>query len=112
MPIDRFLGRNVQFYDATSPEVPLGGIIQNGSITENNFLDMLGILLISQTPLRVQERTSGHVVTTTDNPLKPGDYLMMFIAKVGARQVGVQLLANFKIRPYSGHWMTSRNDLY
>ncbi|TGZ81029.1 hypothetical protein EX30DRAFT_294648, partial [Ascodesmis nigricans] len=74
MPLDRSLGRNVHFYDAMTPQVPLGGMIQNGSVTENNFLDMLGILLISQAPLRVQERTSGHVVTTNNNPLQPGEY--------------------------------------
>lgn len=74
MPSDRSLGRNVHFYDATSPEVPLGGMIQNGSVTENVFLVILGILLISQAPLRVQERTSGHTVTTTNNPLQPGEY--------------------------------------
>ncbi|KAF8465276.1 hypothetical protein BDZ91DRAFT_659436 [Kalaharituber pfeilii] len=74
MPIDRSLGRNVHFYDATSLEVPLGGMFQNGSVTENNFLDMLGILLVTEAPLRVQERTSGHVVTATNNPLQPGEY--------------------------------------
>ena len=59
MPIDRSLGRNVHFYDATSPEVVLGGMIQNGSVTEANFLDMLGILLIPDSLIRVQERGSG-----------------------------------------------------
>ncbi|RPB28070.1 hypothetical protein L211DRAFT_860397 [Terfezia boudieri ATCC MYA-4762] len=74
MPIDRSLGRNVKFYDATSPEVALGGMIQNGSVTEGNFLDMLGILLITETPIRVQERGSGHIVMKTNNRLEAGHY--------------------------------------
>ncbi|RPB21781.1 hypothetical protein L211DRAFT_840415 [Terfezia boudieri ATCC MYA-4762] len=45
MPIDRSLGRNVQFYDAASPEVALRGMIQNGSVTEGNFL---GISLLQR----------------------------------------------------------------
>jgi len=74
MPINRSLGRNIHFYDATSPEVVLGGMVQNGSVTEANFLDILGILLITETPIRVQERESGHVVLRTNNRLEPGVY--------------------------------------
>jgi len=46
MPSNRSLGRNVHFYDATVPDVALGGLIQNGSVTEVNFLDYLWILLV------------------------------------------------------------------
>ena len=74
MPIDRSLGRNVQFYDARSPGDALGGMIQNGSVTEGNFLDMLGILLITQTPIRVQERGSSHIVLKTNTRLEAGHY--------------------------------------
>ena len=74
MPIDRSLGRNVHFYDATSPEVVLGGMIQNGSVTEANFLDMLGILLITETSIRVQKRGTGHIVKSTNNQLGLGKY--------------------------------------
>ncbi|RPB03499.1 hypothetical protein L873DRAFT_1841125 [Choiromyces venosus 120613-1] len=74
MPIDHSLGRNVHFYDASKPGITLGGLIQSGSVTEANFLDMIGILLATETPLRVQEKTSGHVVATTNNPLQPGEY--------------------------------------
>lgn len=58
MPLDRSADRNVHFYDVTSPEVPLGGMIQNGSVTEANFLAMLNILLIREDPLHVHERVS------------------------------------------------------
>ncbi|RPB17916.1 hypothetical protein L211DRAFT_889904 [Terfezia boudieri ATCC MYA-4762] len=74
IPVDRSSGRNVQFYDATSPEAALGGMIQNGSATAGNFLDMLGILLITQSPIRVRERDSGHIVTTTNTRLEAGHY--------------------------------------
>jgi len=38
--------RNVTFYDAASPNVALGGLVHNGSITEANFLDMLEFVLV------------------------------------------------------------------
>ena len=71
---NRALGRNVSFYNASNPSVALGGLIQNGSVTEANFLDMIGIVLVADTPLRVQKRTSGHIVARTDNPLEAGEY--------------------------------------
>ncbi|KAG0136918.1 HNH endonuclease-domain-containing protein [Tuber indicum] len=76
MSPNRALPRNVSFYDATNPEEALGGLVQNGSITEANFLDMLGILLaVDAGPLRVQERISNHIVVyRTDVPLKIGVY--------------------------------------
>src|SRR5258706_2546055 len=51
--------RNVHFYDGS---VLLGGLIQNGSVTEENFLQMLGILLVAKAPIRVQHRTSGEIL--------------------------------------------------
>ncbi|KAG0641779.1 hypothetical protein HOY80DRAFT_1135047 [Tuber brumale] len=75
MSQNRSLQRNVSFHDATNPEEALGGLVQNGSITEANFLDILGIILIvGGSPLRVQERTSSHVVCRTNAPLKTGVY--------------------------------------
>lgn len=74
MPIDRSLGRNVHFYDASVPDVSLGGLIQNGSVTEANFLDMLSIILVTNTPIRVQGRTSGHIVTRTNSRVESGEY--------------------------------------
>ena len=46
MSTSRSLPRNVSFYDATHLDVALGGFVQNGSITEGNFLDIHGMLLI------------------------------------------------------------------
>jgi len=75
MLINRSLSRNVTFYDATKPDKTLGGLIQNGSMTEANFLDILGILLvIVGSPIRVQERISSSIVSRTDVPLQWGVY--------------------------------------
>ena len=67
MPVDRFLERNVHFYDASVPGVSLGGLIQNGSVTAANFLDIVGILLITGATIQVRGRGSGHIVTRTNN---------------------------------------------
>ncbi|KAG0641783.1 HNH endonuclease-domain-containing protein [Tuber brumale] len=75
MSLNRSLPRNVSFYEATSPDEALGGLVQNGSITEANFLDMLGILLVvGMSPIRVQERMSSHIVSRTEVPLQVGVY--------------------------------------
>ena len=75
MALNRSLLRNVFFHDATYPDVALGGLFQNGSITEANFLDILGMLLIVEgNPLRVQERASGNIVSRTDIQLQKGVY--------------------------------------
>ncbi|KAG0641261.1 HNH endonuclease-domain-containing protein [Tuber brumale] len=75
MSLNRSLVRNVSFHDAANPDVALGGLFQNGCITEANFLDILGILLVVEACLvRVQERISNHIVSRTDVPLKTGAY--------------------------------------
>jgi len=76
MPKDRsHHPRSVSFYDSTHPDVALGGFVQNGSVTEANFLDILAILLVVEgSPIRVQERISSHIVSRTDVPLKRGAY--------------------------------------
>ncbi|KAG0633402.1 hypothetical protein HOY80DRAFT_1105786 [Tuber brumale] len=75
MSLNRSFPRNVSFYDATNPDEVLGGLVQNGSITETNFLDMLGILpVIGESPIRVQERESSHIVSRTEVPLQVGVY--------------------------------------
>ncbi|KAG0136480.1 hypothetical protein HOY82DRAFT_479109 [Tuber indicum] len=75
MSLSRPRWRNVSFYDATNPNQALGGFVQNGTITEANFLDMLGILLMTDgSPLRVQERITSHIVSRMDQPLETGVY--------------------------------------
>jgi len=75
MPLSRSAVRNTYFYDATDPEVVLGGFRQNGSITEANFLYFLDILLKNPgDTLRVQAKISGHIVTRTNVPLATGAY--------------------------------------
>ncbi|KAG0132636.1 HNH endonuclease-domain-containing protein [Tuber indicum] len=74
MPQNRSRLRNVSYDDATKPDIPLGGFVQNGSITETNFHDILGILLVVEGPLRVQMRISSRIVSRTDAPLETGVY--------------------------------------
>jgi len=75
MPINRSLSRNVTFYDATKPDETLGGLIQNGSMTEASFLDILGILLVVEgSPICVQKRISSRIVSRTGVPLQRGVY--------------------------------------
>ncbi|KAG0632732.1 hypothetical protein HOY80DRAFT_995833 [Tuber brumale] len=67
--------RNVEFYDPAKPDSDaLGGFIQNGSITEANFLQILGIVLVVEAPIRVQHRISGHVVSAVNSRLELGTY--------------------------------------
>jgi len=67
--------RNVHFYDSTKPDdAALGGLIQNGSVTEANFLQMLGIVLVTEAPICVQHRSSGHIVLESENQLELGSY--------------------------------------
>ena len=75
--------RNVHIHDATRGDeyALLGGLIQNGSITEGNFLDMLEILLVTDgAPIRVEHQAPGceaipdHLVSRTDKRLETGIY--------------------------------------
>ena len=67
--------RNVHIYDATKPTDPLGRLVQNGSATESNFLQMLGIILVTGSqPIRVQHRASGDTVSMSGNTLQLGIY--------------------------------------
>ncbi|KAG0136014.1 HNH endonuclease-domain-containing protein [Tuber indicum] len=67
--------RHVQFYDPSSSDSnALGGFIQNGSVTEANFLHMLGIVLVVEAPILAQHRISGHVVSGINSRLAVGTY--------------------------------------
>lgn len=74
MPINRVSSRNVHFYNVSAPEVALGGLRQNGSVTERIFLEMLAIILVAATPVQVQRRASGYTLSMNDNRLEPGEY--------------------------------------
>ncbi|KAI2791192.1 hypothetical protein POX_c04048 [Penicillium oxalicum] len=78
-------GRNVHFFDGSTGDM-LGGLFQNGSVTQANFIDMLNIVLvivprplveprppIVPCPLTVKAR-SGQTISRTSQPLTPGDY--------------------------------------
>lgn len=70
---DRAAYRNVHFYDASDARL-LGGLYQNGSITEANFLDMLDLILVTYSPIAVQDRFSCNELCRSGRPLQPGIY--------------------------------------
>lgn len=75
MSSDRREGRSVYFYDVANPgSDALGGLIQNGSVTEENFLDMLSIVLITASPITVTHRASRQVVSRIGSSLPIGTY--------------------------------------
>ncbi|KAK9246943.1 hypothetical protein V1506DRAFT_447285, partial [Lipomyces tetrasporus] len=70
----RAVGRDVHFYLSSEPDKPLGGMRLNPSVTEENFLSMLDILIVASGPYRVTLRSSGGDLMPTDDALKPGHY--------------------------------------
>ncbi|KAK9242260.1 HNH endonuclease-domain-containing protein [Lipomyces tetrasporus] len=70
----RAIARDVHFYHFAEPDKALGGLILNRSVTETNFLSMLGIIIVASGPYRVTLRSTGHDLTPTDEPLQPGHY--------------------------------------
>ncbi|KAK9326603.1 HNH endonuclease-domain-containing protein [Lipomyces starkeyi] len=70
----RAIGRDVHFYNFAEPDKALGGLILNPSVTEKNFLSMLGVLIVASGPYHVTLRSTGHDLTPTDQPLQPGHY--------------------------------------
>ncbi|KAG0641778.1 HNH endonuclease-domain-containing protein [Tuber brumale] len=106
MSINRSRWRNVSFHDAANPEEALGGLVQNGSITEANFLDILGIVLVvGRNPLRVQERISSRVVSRTDVPLGTGVYHIYC-------EVSIQVSDELWIRRAISHNITGRDRTF
>ena len=74
MPLNRSPGRDVPPHGVPPPATALGGLLQNGSVSEANFLQMLGIVLLLNQPIRVQHRVSGEIVSHRNAVLAPGDY--------------------------------------
>ena len=72
--MDRVAFRNVFIFNANTG-VLLGGVRQNGSLTEANFLFILiRVLLITTAPFQVVQRTSGRVISSIDDSLQEGEY--------------------------------------
>ena len=67
--------RNVRFFDEANPDIVLGGLVQNGSLTERNFLVMLGIVLVSTALIRVCEGYR-EGVSMVDTRLNAGEYMV------------------------------------
>ena len=76
--------RNVRFFDETNPDVVLGGLIQNGSLTEKGSLTMLQmIVLITTAPIRVSAKDTRRVVSMVDTRLDVGDYMVSCEGRLG-----------------------------
>ncbi|KAK9238089.1 HNH endonuclease-domain-containing protein [Lipomyces kononenkoae] len=74
MATSRAIGRNVHFYLFSEPDEPLGGLRLNPSVTVEDFLCMLEILIVASGRYRVTLRSSGVDLKATDDALMPGDY--------------------------------------
>ncbi|KAI9762699.1 MAG: hypothetical protein M1840_001166 [Geoglossum simile] len=75
-PPNRSLDRNIHFSDERNPDTILGGLIQNGSVTEKNFLSMFDMILVTTSPIRVYAKATGILVLQTDVPLQLGNYIV------------------------------------
>ena len=76
MPLDRSEDRNVHFFDESKSDTVLGGLVQNGSVTEKNFLSMLAIVLVTEAPIYVYAKATGIAVLMGDEALQVGDYMI------------------------------------
>jgi hypothetical protein len=68
--------RNVRFFNEANPDVVLGGLVQNRSFTERDFLMMLDIVLVITAPIRVSAKDTGRVVLMVGTRLDVGDYMV------------------------------------
>lgn len=77
-------GRNVHFFDGSTGDM-LGGLFQNGSITQANFIHMLSIVLVIVPNPHIEPASfaalgsftvemAGQTISQTNKPLTPGDY--------------------------------------
>ena len=72
-------GRNVYFFHGSTGDM-LGGLFQNGSITQANFIDMLNIALVvvphppAESRLLTVKARSGQIISQSSQSLIPGDY--------------------------------------
>jgi hypothetical protein len=74
MPLNRAAYRNIHICDGATG-TSLGGMRQNGSVTEANFLWIFThILLVGGASFSVRHRDSERVISPTNNPVEPGTY--------------------------------------
>lgn len=114
--------RNVRFSDEAKPNVILGGLVQNGSLTEKNFLVMLGIVLVTTAPVRVFAKDTVRVVSMVDAPLDVGDYIVacegelsanVSVQKGGANWSGeLQVSDEPWVRRIVSHSVSGREDAF
>ena len=91
MPLNRSEDRNVHFFDESKPDIVLGGLVQNGSVTVENFISMLAIVLVRKAPIYVYAKVTGNAVSMSDEPLQVGDYVIRCEGKCIMLWYGVYL---------------------
>ena len=72
---DRSRWRNVHFYNASNDL--LGGFFQTGSVKDANLIWILqNVLLVQAEHLTITHRASDRIITPSNNPVVPGDYII------------------------------------
>ncbi|KAK9481944.1 hypothetical protein V1527DRAFT_501655 [Lipomyces starkeyi] len=128
MPGNRSRDRTVYIQSALYPDDVPGGLILSPSVTQQNFLFMLEILIVASEPYSVPLRCTGEFLTASDEPLKPGHYdirstspggiisvsdepcirgveLRSFGSKVRERDRKRVITGTINIRAHSGCWV-------
>lgn len=99
--------RNVRFFDEANPDVVLGGLAQNGSLTEKNVLEMLDIVLTTTAPIRVSAKDTGRVISMVDTRLDVGDYLVSCEGKLSSVLANVfELIGKLRSGSVTNHGST------
>lgn len=71
---DRLHGRNINFFNGQTGE-HLGGVLQNGSISNETFFDMLMYTLLDvDKQIIIRSRATGQSLPSDSNPLETGEY--------------------------------------
>ncbi|KAJ5899437.1 hypothetical protein N7495_004181 [Penicillium taxi] len=70
-----FLPRNVHFWNGQTGDY-LGGVWQEGSITNHDFFMMLNIILIVEVPPTALFKPAGQIIQQDGQPLSPGNYVI------------------------------------
>ncbi|KAK9489626.1 HNH endonuclease-domain-containing protein [Lipomyces doorenjongii] len=104
----RAKGRDVQFYLFSEPDQPLGGMRLNPSVTEENFLSMLDILIVASGPFRVTLRETGVDLLRTNNALQPGHYDI----RPYSRRDTIAITDELCITRILSRTITGRHDLF
>ncbi|KAJ5541442.1 hypothetical protein N7494_006518 [Penicillium frequentans] len=110
MSMDRSDWRNVNFYDGATG-AHLGGVRQNGSITQANFFHMLtNVLLVVDAPISIRFRGTNVLMQSNTDPLAAGDY-NIFCAQGTISLSDERCVRRVQSRSRSGHENAFRDSV-